>query len=78
MDLLKLIDGLRVYRTQLEEAIAAMEELARRRGLSARERKRREAKPVAGAGKPSARDRSLRPKLVQQKRGPRARGRKSG
>jgi len=34
MDLLKLVAELRVYRAQVEEAIAAMEDLARRRHLS--------------------------------------------
>lgn len=71
MDLLKLIDELRTYRAQVEEAIAAMEELARRRGLTARDRKRLEKRSASGsARKPRAKNVRLRPKLVKQKARP--------
>jgi hypothetical protein len=73
MDLLKLIDELRTYRAHVEEAIAAMEELARGRGFSARDRQRLEKKTPkrtrTNARKPRAKDVRLRPKLVKQKRG---------
>lgn len=82
MDLLKLIDELRTYRAQIEEAIAAMEGLARRRGLSTRDPRRPEKKAAKGgaksARKPRAKNASLRPKLVKTKRGRPVRGGKSG
>jgi hypothetical protein len=82
MDLLKLIDGLRAYRAQVEEAIAAMEELARRRGLTARERRRLEKEAAQGstknARKPRGKNTRLRPKLVKPKRGRPVRKGKSG
>lgn len=72
MDLLKLIDELRAYRAQIAEAIAAMEELARRRGLSGRDRQRLAKKKPRGAPKNAGKPRvgvQLRPKLVKRKRG---------
>jgi hypothetical protein len=57
MDLIKLLAELREYRAQIEEAIAAMEELARRRYGSRPRRKvsgRKPSRPRAKA-KPSKR-----------------------
>ncbi len=69
MDLLKLIEELRTYRAQVEEAIASMEELARRRGLPDRDRQR-SPKAVRtrakNAGK-QTRVKHPRPKLVKKR-----------
>jgi hypothetical protein len=82
MDLLKLIDDLRAYRAQVEEAIAAMEELARRRGLTARERNRLEKQAGQGSAKNArksrVKDTRMRPRLVKPKRGRALRKGKSG
>jgi hypothetical protein len=82
MDLLKLIEELRTYRAQVEEAIAATEELARSQGLTTRDRKRLEKKPARGrakkARKPQAKIRRPRAALVKQKRGRPVRRGKSG
>lgn len=58
MDLIKLISELRTYRSQVQEAIAAMEELALRRG-SPRRRVKRTARKATG------RTRGPRPILVK-------------
>lgn len=60
MDLLKLVEELRTYRAQVEEAIASMEELARRRDLADRDRKQNQA-----AGK-QRRAKHPRSRLVKQ------------
>jgi len=57
MDLIKLIAELQTYRSQVEEAIAAMEQLALRRGTPRRRVKR--------TGRKAARKAPPRPMLVK-------------
>jgi hypothetical protein len=75
MDLQNLIDDLRTYRAQLEDAIAAMEELARRQGLRDRGRKRREK---GAAGIPTKHARKARPKELPLRFGGRYRKKGTG